>query len=188
MWTQETVDRWYSSGDYMKAIAGGPTPERMQALAKLRLRFLQQHGINKVCRFLELGSGAGYLLRLVGGKFGAETVGLEKDPRRAELSNASNPTGEFDLIAAVHSLEHMPRPLEMLKYLVGMLTLDGHVLIEVPSEYWWCESHLVMFTPRALATVTGLVGLSMITGGNVHSDGRSYRALFGRTRAESQGP
>jgi 2-polyprenyl-3-methyl-5-hydroxy-6-metoxy-1,4-benzoquinol methylase len=187
MWTQETIDAWYSSGTYLKVVAGGPSRDRMMMLASERVRFLASHGIRRVFRFLEIGAGSGYLLRAIAKRYGAEVVGTEKDPIRATASGASDPTGKFDLIASVHSLEHMARPLEVLRWAMTMLAPGGNVFIEVPMHHGFlCESHPIAFTPKALATATGMVGLRRILGESLWSDGESDRALYGRTSAEGQ--
>lgn len=185
MWTQDTMDWWYSSGTYLRAMNGGATPERAEYVAVKRAMFLRAVNINGFPRFLEFGAGEGYLLRAIEKMFGAEVVGIEKDPgRHAAFASTNDPTGEFNVIAAIHSLEHVPHPLDTLRWLMTMLADHGVVLIEVPATgKKYCESHPIAFTQDALAKMTELAGLELIAEAMPGLVGGVF-GLYGRGRGE----
>ena len=187
MWTRDTIDEWYSSGEYMKVANPAPVLRQMQYAVNY-VTFLTSNGVKSIGRFLEFGSGEGHLLREIVKTFGAEVAGIEKDPGRIVKSGAvDSPDGQFDVIAAVHSLEHAPRPLETLRWLVTMLTQDGHVLIEVPvRKGHLCESHPIAFTPDALLLMADLAGLEPRAAAETPRNGYSFIGLF-RRMSEAQG-
>lgn len=188
MWTPETMDWWYSSGTYLRAIKGGVSPERALPVNTKRALLLKAIGVVSFARFLEFGSGEGYLLKEMRRLYGAEAVGIEKDPgRHAGMAATNDPQGQFNVIAAIHSLEHVGRPLETLRWLVSMLAPGGLVLIEVPTTGGkYCESHPIAFTQDSLAMMAKLAGLEMIAEGLAGLVGGVY-AVYGRSNGEPSG-
>jgi len=181
MWTPETMDEWYSSGTYVKAAGDGLSPERAQCAATRRVAIMQALGIKVLPRFLEFGSGEGYLLREVKRVYNSEVVGIEKDPnRRQAMAGTNDPEGQFNVIAAMHSLEHVNKPLEVLRWLMTILAPGGLVLIEVPvTGMKYCESHCIAFTQDSLGIMTKLAGLKMIAEMTPVLVGAMF-AVFGR--------
>jgi hypothetical protein len=189
MWTPETMDWWYSSGTYMRAIKGGVDPERAKQVNLKRALLLRAMEVESFPRFLEFGSGEGYLLSEMHRLYGAEAVGIEKDPgRHAAMAASNDPQGVFSVIAAIHSLEHVSRPLETMRWLMGMLALGGLFLIEVPTTGGkYCESHHIAFTQDSLEIMTRMVGLDFIAEGMAGLAGGVY-AVYGRILEQPIGP
>lgn len=64
--------------------------------------------------------------------FDREVLGL--DVRRGVLEDHPYDGERFDLVTMIHSLEHMPRPVESLKAVHSLLTDRGIVRVEVPNH------------------------------------------------------
>lgn len=134
-------------------------------------------------RLLDYGCGAGAFARFMS-QSGYEVVGLEPfslgaptnessltllrkplDAARAEL-------GSFDVITLWHVLEHVNRPVDLLRRLADHLSDGGVFVISVPNfdslqsrlfKGAWFHldppRHLVHFEPRTLATTLERAGL-----------------------------
>lgn len=98
---------------------------------------------------LEIGSGRGYLLKLLG-EAGASAVGIEPGLANCEYARRFNvnvvrgvfpenaPTGHFDAILAYAVLEHIADPLRFLEQIRVALPKGGKVILSVPD----CEHHI----------------------------------------------
>jgi len=140
---------------------------------------------------LDFGCGAGGFLAkakdLVSNAVGVELERRVQDhwkdseitilPSIDEAKDASR-EGGYDLITAFHVVEHLSDPREILKKLGALLTLDGRMVIEVPSAddalltlydcdafqrftYW--SQHLYLFTASTLAALIKQAGLQVIS-------------------------
>lgn len=96
-------------------------------------------------RILDVGCGNGNLLRAFGAiRPGWKRAGLELDGRHRDAvetacgpgslhtGQLANVPGEFDLVTAMHVLEHLTSPVEFLKTAADRLTPGGHVLVQLP--------------------------------------------------------
>jgi 2-polyprenyl-3-methyl-5-hydroxy-6-metoxy-1,4-benzoquinol methylase len=95
---------------------------------------------------LDVGCGLGVFMKAFGREFGDWSLsGYEYDDKNLDLikslKNVNNfYTGKlldiknkFNFISFIHSLEHIPNPVETLKEVKLLLKDDGYLLIEVPN-------------------------------------------------------
>jgi SAM-dependent methyltransferase len=99
-------------------------------------------------RLLDYGAGAGQFARFMSRR-GFEVVGLEpfslgapsEAPGltllRAPLASVKASLGTFDVITLWHVLEHVPRPVELLAELKGLLRAGGVLVVSVPNLASW---------------------------------------------------
>jgi len=99
-------------------------------------------------RLLDFGCGSGAFARWMS-HAGYDAVGLEpfslgspvEEERlllvREPLESAAARLGKFDVITMWHVLEHLSRPVEVLKTLSEMLAPDGVLIVSVPNFQSW---------------------------------------------------
>lgn len=96
-------------------------------------------------RCLDLGCNTGVLLDELAA-LGWDTAGVERAPRAAAIAAASHrifdidlederaTTHEhYDLVTITHVLEHMRRPVEVVRFIARHLREDGFAVVEVPN-------------------------------------------------------
>lgn len=82
--------------------------------------------------------------------------------------------GKYDLVMALHLLEHINSPVEYLRRLKPLLTENGSILIEVPNleaflceispeykEFFYLYEHVSYFTSKTLAKVLEKAGYNI---------------------------
>jgi 2-polyprenyl-3-methyl-5-hydroxy-6-metoxy-1,4-benzoquinol methylase len=121
--------------------------------------------LTAVHRHMDVGSGAGILIRVAKSKYGCVGVGVELDKdyiayasEQGIVSGPAFPEGTFDLVTIVHTLEHVPRPVETLMLIKEHL--DGHLYIEVPTDKYDIV-HPFMFNEKSLGRAFELAGLGV---------------------------
>ena len=98
------------------------------------------------------------------------------DVRTAMLADAGLPQGEWDVVSALHVLEHVPDAPGFLRELASWARPGGHVLVESPNwnshlrktaghRYLHLRplEHLVHFEPRTLRAALENAGLEPVT-------------------------
>lgn len=128
---------------------------------------------------LDFGSGAGHTLQALR-HFGFDhltgvdpfierpiTLGSHAKVLRAHLSEIS---GEFDLVLANHSFEHVPDPVSTIRQMHRVLKLGHYAIIRMPivSDAWrrygtnWVQldppRHIFLFTPEVFSKLAGEAG------------------------------
>lgn len=97
--------------------------------------------IEKAERCLDIGCSTGQLIKLLKDKYDCVAVGVEPNNVFREhatsmglnvVENIQSAHGKFDLIFLIHVLEHLPKPLDMLKKISELLNDGGHLIVEVP--------------------------------------------------------
>ena len=139
--------------------------------------------LERDARILDVGCGGGALLdRLARSGFnnllGADPL-LPADSNTPEgvplmKRYLNEVTGEYDLIMFNHSLEHVPDPIEMLKWACEKLAAGGICLVRLPttsSEAWttyranWFQidapRHIVIPSRHGMALAADKVGLRL---------------------------
>lgn len=115
-------------------------------------------------RCLDFGCGRGFLMD----KMPWQTEGVDIGPKngRTIYSNINDAKGPYDLITAIHSLEHVPHPVDTLKQLRSLLAPKGAMLVQVP----WAtfvplhgigQPHLCAFTAEGLNIALNLAGMNV---------------------------
>ncbi|GBR75491.1 hypothetical protein NO2_0161 [Candidatus Termititenax persephonae] len=120
-------------------------------------KVLSKKGRNKKdLKIVEVGCGLGYLTyALVQG--GYYTVGLDVSQNAIDnaISNYGNHyicadifefskqhIGEFDVVILTEVIEHISNPLDMLKTLVQLLKLNGHIVLTTPNKSFFCKEQI----------------------------------------------
>ena len=129
--------------------------------------------------FLEIGCGAGRLMRLVSRQLGARAVGIEPGARYREFLRREGlavygsleelrerePERRFDLVCLSHVLEHLPDPVAYLDALrQGPLRPTGALYVEVPNVLAHTSfepGHLYSFTAETLRRVVERAGFGV---------------------------
>ncbi|MBI3097391.1 MAG: class I SAM-dependent methyltransferase [Planctomycetes bacterium] len=163
------------------------------------------NGLRKPGRLLEVGCAAGYFLEAAR-RQGWDGSGIETSPAAARfaretygLAVTEEPIEEaglreesFDVVALLHSLEHLPDPARTLREVGRVLRPGGLVYIEAPNlatpdaalrrasrdRVLLAPFHLFAFTPLTLtrfltqAGFAGVLALPYVSGGISRSVGR----------------
>jgi trans-aconitate methyltransferase len=151
---------------------GGTMPRSRRLVASLGPDLgAQQRG-----RMLDFGCGNGAMLAafsaerpdwdLYGSDLSDKSIAtLQTIPGFKELFIApiENIRGRFDLISLIHSLEHLPQPLEMLRQLGSLLERSGRLFVQVPDAMqnpydFLVADHLMHFTGDTLRFLSRLAG------------------------------
>ena len=165
------LGKFYSTGYYRQTI--NATPEEVDGgelhRAKVDVEIIKRH-IGEVKSHLDIGCGHGYLLNEVGSP---RRVGVEPEVNYVKVEDIEIypemnkvPYKSFDLVSAIHVLEHVPYPLDYLKGIVKFIGKDGYLVIEVPT--WKSPGgplrfpHLYHFEPDVLKAICKQVGLNVI--------------------------
>jgi 2-polyprenyl-3-methyl-5-hydroxy-6-metoxy-1,4-benzoquinol methylase len=187
--TPETIGRFYPTdyrphaprekrairlpSRFWSRVLGRPCPERRGCLSH-----------DGGSRLLDFGCGGGSYLRRMS-ELGWRVAGVDASPRAVEsireqlglethLGSLPHPDLElesFDVITMWQSLEHVHRPLEVLRAAYGLLTPGGKVVISVPNfaslpakwfgEHWFgldLPRHLTHFTRSTLSGMLEAAG------------------------------
>jgi len=165
--TYDNISTYYSSGEYRTKIK---QPSEAVHQKRRADNIVQYVGSPKV--FIDVGCSMGVLMNEVT-KTGAECFGVDLDTvlARDVYRNITDVPKQADCITLIHSLEHMPHPLESLKDVYGKLNLGGRVVIEVPNgkvnaknEYYrgaFKFPHLVMFDDESLVWTMQAAGFEI---------------------------
>jgi len=136
----------------------------------------------EISSHLDVGCGKGYFLDAVGAQL---KVAVEPDLAYIRIKSAKvypqldkvPSSFKFDLVSAIHVLEHDPHPLNYLKKMTGFLKKDGYLMVEVPT--WKSEGdklslqHLFHFEPDVLRLMCMQAGLEVI-----HTEFTSHLVLI----------
>lgn len=146
-------------------------------------------GNNRPRRILDVGASRGRLVGVVSG-WASEVgiVALEPDlsvtgwwldvpesiaPCSAPIEDTVLSSESFGLICLLHTLEHLPDPLAVLRKLEAALTPDGYLFVEVPNilglmklpdivEELFLDKHLTHLTPITLTMMLQAARLGKI--------------------------
>jgi SAM-dependent methyltransferase len=157
-----------------------------------RYEILEQHLPPTQRKILDIGSGPGYFL-LNGKNRGWQVKGVEPSEQAAQhsqqlgldvenifFSEESAPAlGGFDAINMGEVLEHIPRPMDMLKLVHAQLNTEGLVCLIVPNDFnpfqlilrdhmgfnsWWVAPphHINYFDFKSLASLLERCGFEVL--------------------------
>mgnify|MGYP001578124642 CR=1 FL=1 len=158
------LSEWYAGSGYRTKIGSRlPSPiviQRQAERAVAAARFILAR--KKTCLGMaELGGGLGALCSALRAEYDCPTVNVEIDQTYASISRKAGsetadeiPDGPFDLIATLHTVEHLPNPLEVLERMYQVLAPGGHLYVEVPRD----EPDVVHTLVFGLESVRKLIG------------------------------
>jgi 2-polyprenyl-3-methyl-5-hydroxy-6-metoxy-1,4-benzoquinol methylase len=185
---------------YLRTIYGGSEPRPaaaaiMDALVSLPFRFRFRRRIEldeqvmflrrpyATARALDIGCGGGDVMAHLS-MLGWTVEGVEFDAEAAKTARARGLTvhlgtvaeqrfadGAFDAVVLSHVIEHVPRPIELLRECLRILKPDGALAMATPNAeslahrlygaHWFAldpPRHLHLFTLRAMATAVRKAG------------------------------
>lgn len=165
------LKKFYSQGYYRRSL--NLSDEEMDKDEKYRAGvdagILKKH-VEKITSHLDIGCSRGYLLEAI---WADTKIGVDENTKweMVEGIKVYNkleqiPIRAFDLVTAIHVLEHVPDPLGYLKEMTRFVKKDGRLVIEVPS--WKSPggplrlAHLYHFEPDVLRLMCKKVGLTVL--------------------------
>jgi 2-polyprenyl-3-methyl-5-hydroxy-6-metoxy-1,4-benzoquinol methylase len=179
----EELDEFYSV-DYRLIYQGSEAPTAKDRLVQTAradhlVRLLKGSAGAGLQRTLDIGSSAGLFMLKLGEQYHCQAVGIEPGSAYRQQAQEQGllvyPTLEamqaveterFDLISLVHTLEHLPDPLETLRRLrTDWLSPDGWLLLEVPNLYAHDSlelAHLSAFSRHTLCQMVTQAGFSVV--------------------------
>ena len=153
---------------------------------------------------LDFGCGSGQFTRLLGDSLSPDRVTgsdfFDAPPGnlqgRSYIPAASLPAaaGTFDVVTAMHVLEHDDDAVALLARISGMAVPGGHVVIEVPNvecvwarvfgrhwDAWYLPFHRTHFSEVSARRLLQLGGLEVLSvhGATVPTMGRTFANIFG---------
>lgn len=183
----------YASGEYRGDIVikwakrAGRTPEQVAWVEIINEAMRAQHMIMVMeenefvpMRFLDVGASQGILALAVKASWkdcevwGVEpftaNVGADKVYDDLKFVQSMDEVmGTFNVITCIHTLEHIPNPVEFLSKIAEHLEPDGHLLIEVPcydkevpGTNPFHKDHVFTYTLRGLGSVLERAGLKPV--------------------------
>lgn len=155
-------------------------------------------------KVLEIGCNCGAFLKILRDKSGAEVLGVEpaktmekiwkkrnldviNDYLNEESAEELTKYGPFDIIYLRHVYEHVDNPLDLIKYLVGLLDNNGSIVIEVPylpsiikfnRHENISYSHLHQYSIKSLSAIFSQFKMGLSNFDLVSNDGGSIIAYF----------
>jgi len=179
----ETESQAFYEAEYRLLYQGQeePNPKDLTvqtARAKVALDYIRQQ-VKSSNHILDIGCSTGILLQQFQANYQcqacgiepgnvyrkyAQTLGLEVFSSLEELHAPG--LSHFDLVSMMHVLEHLPNPVEYLKYIrEKFLEPDGWLLLEVPNLYahdCFEVAHLISFSAHTLTQVVQKAGYRVI--------------------------
>jgi len=165
------LEVFYSQGYYRRMIEMDSAAQDSDELnrAEVDAKIIKEK-VGEVSSHLDIGASLGYLLDLVGAKI---KVGIEAEVHRPQVNGvkvyrkiSDVPQESFDLVTAIHVLEHVSKPLKYLQTMTKFIGRDGNLVIEVPT--WKSPggplrlAHIYHFEPDVLKLMCKQVGLRVI--------------------------
>lgn len=147
--------------------------------------WLEQTGLRRGDRFLDVGCGAGALVRILRCA-GLESTGIDRYFPAAASGAAGDgvvqrrdlldETGRYRAVLFDHSFEHVPNPRELLAKAAAILEPGGCVIVRIPLSdsfamyrygsnwvQWDAPRHLNLFTRDSFGRLAGQCGLRVET-------------------------
>ena len=184
--SDEVLSAYYESEHYhlRKQTQSRAT---LSKIGRFHLRLARPMPSGKPGRHLDFGCGPGDYLDFAK-SYGWESVGVEYSEASAASARArgfevvlesnldSVPDESYDLITMIHSLEHLPQPVEVFRRLARKLAPSGRLFVEVPyldcHEFhifgrWYSmiqpPVHLQFFTDSTMCRIGSMTGLKLMS-------------------------
>ena len=180
----------YAKGNYGKFLTGRYARHRQRNYRRIMADFAPLFDDGHGRRLLDYGSGAGLFLEAAhergfathGVDLSPDAVALARWRPGAERSYVGSPAdvpevaaGGFDVVTMWSVLAHLPRPVDDLTMLRGLLAPDGLLLISTVNanslllkaygEGWggFAPNHLVFLSPSTLPVLLSRAGFEAVT-------------------------
>lgn len=146
--------------------------------------WLKETGLRRGNRFLDVGCGAGMLVRILR-YAGVDSRGIDRYFPAGKLAEGEgivqrrdllDETGSYHAVVFDHSLEHVPNPRELLTKAAVLLEPGGCVIIRIPLSdsfarfrygtdwvQWDAPRHLNLFSQDSFGRLAGQCGLQVET-------------------------
>lgn len=167
----QALEKYYSLGVYRKLHHWTPkkADEGELKRAQTDTEIIKKY-VNKLDSHLDIGCSRGYLLDAIGAKL---KVGVEPNANYVKTKGVKVyqklnqvPKKPFDLVTAIHVLEHVLTPHKYLQKMAEFINPTGYLVIEVPFEERKGGSpdlaHLFYFEPHVLRKLCAQAGLHVI--------------------------
>ncbi len=199
--------------DLQRLLRGGPAARReriwFQRTLYADVRSVLEESIpsnGSPRRILDIGCGTGDFLEFMRG-YGWRACGLEisseavrvarrkgievsEQPLKQFLEHRRGRRGSYQAITLFHVLEHLPRPVEVLRMATHLLAPEGILMVQVPNDFnplqlsvvngsrrrpWWVVSpdHINYFSFSSLRKLFRKIGLQPL-----HAQGDFPMELF----------
>ena len=132
------LNKFYSQGVYRKTLNLTAEQKDKDELYRTKIdsEIIKRY-VGKVKSHLDIGCSRGYLLDEIGAivkagvEAGIDDVTVKGIKIYAKMSQVSHK--KFDLVTAIHVLEHVGKPLDYLKTMSKFIGKDGYLVVEVPT-------------------------------------------------------
>jgi len=150
-WTQEELDKLYSEYSKKEDFKG---QKRKVKISKYLTKYARKQD-----NILEVGCGQGDNLVYLRQK-GFNVTGIDKELNYAWEDYPGD--RKWDMIYAIHLLEHLPDPLDFIRWMLRTLTKTGRFVLEVPSindpllglkafqKFYWYPYHLFFYSKKTV--------------------------------------
>lgn len=188
----DELERFYTSEFWQSTKAGAladfeRAAEWWAAIHEDWLSLVETHTRGRT--LLDVGAGYGLFLKSANLR-GWSSVGIEPNTEAAAYSRKHNPCkvlaqdwelahdARFDCISAHWLIEHLPVPLDFLKWCRSKLNPDGVLLAAIPQEWteaqadaneitpnkdWWLHhTHLNYFSQTTFSNLLGRAGFRIV--------------------------
>lgn len=181
-----TLRRWLYRLRTAPALGQLAPPGRLLNLLKKPYYYywLERTGLRRGDRFLDVGCGAGMLVRILRCA-GVDGRGIDRyfpagdlagDDGIVQRRDLLDETGPYQAVLFDHSFEHVPNPREMLAKAAAILAPGGCVIVRIPLAdsfarfrygtdwvQWDAPRHLNLFTQDSFGRLAGQCGLRVET-------------------------
>jgi SAM-dependent methyltransferase len=174
---EEQARLFYEQGDYRYSTAVGSREvepanineetQRANAIMPVITKYLPN-----CSSALDVGCSTGILLTRIREQYKCEAIGIEQSERFRkfvidkqsiacidDIHKFVEPNYTFDLITAIHVLEHLIDPMAMLREIVKRLAPGGLFVCEVPVLFP-ILGHPMLFTMLSLSMMLGMAGFN----------------------------
>lgn len=151
-----SMAHFYQGGYYRQVFK---YQEDLEVIRSRRLvDFIDDYGLNPR-RCLDIGCGRGHFLRMMDEKYGTMVIGVDINPNEpvipSVVRNKNVVEGTFDLVACIHTLEHVYDVKSELKWMWDRISPGGYLLLEVPGPHILSIAHPYGFNLETIMYMLG---------------------------------
>jgi SAM-dependent methyltransferase len=187
-------DEYYDlASNYLHGQLSKPSKDLIRLATSLKERCTDSERL-RIPRYLDVGCGGGVVVNAFH-QAGWEAVGIDLNTKAIRLGQGrgldlreesieDQPLVTFDLISALHVLEHVHSPKQFLQRCAESIVPGGYILIEVPDygcrasrkmgqgwPYLYPDGHLYQFTVDTISKYLNHMKFAIIQIQKVHGRG-----------------